>query len=97
MLDIGVRWAHNCDVAKVHRLSNREHFVDDRGTGLRATWHPEGRVVVVSLWDGDRCRGTFRLPIADAARLANLLLTGVTEWASMIDAGPEEPEAVNSD
>ena len=84
-------------MAEVHRLSNREHFVDDRGTGLRATWHPEGRVVVFSLWHGNRCGGTFRLPVADAARLANLLLTGVTDWASMIEAQPEVPEAVNSD
>jgi hypothetical protein len=46
------------------------HFaVDERGVGLRATWHPEHGFVNVSLWSGDRCVQTFRLTPVEAGRL----------------------------
>jgi hypothetical protein len=48
-------------------------FSDARGRSLRATWHPEATVVVLSLWDADRCVGTFRLSAADAAQFRAVL------------------------
>jgi hypothetical protein len=71
--------------------------VDDRAVGMRITWHPEGRVIVLSIWHGDDCAGTFRLPVADASRLAGLLLTSVTDWASMVEAQAARPTAANGD
>jgi hypothetical protein len=50
------------------------HFaVDERGVGLRATWHPEHGFVNVSLWSGDRCVQTFRLTPVEAGRLVGYL------------------------
>jgi hypothetical protein len=48
-------------------------FADERGRSLRATWHPEAGLVVLSLWQADRCVGTFRVSGADAAELSALL------------------------
>ena len=53
--------------------SRRELFSDDRGRGLRASWHPEQGVVVLSRWKGDVCAGTVRLDHEDARRLAGFL------------------------
>lgn len=36
---------------------------------LRVSAHPEADLVVLSLWDGDRCAGTFRLDPADVPDL----------------------------
>jgi hypothetical protein len=54
-------------------------FVDDRGSALRATWHADAGVVVVSLWRDATCVGTIRLDTADTARLAALLSSAVME------------------
>lgn len=54
-------------------------FVDERGNALRATWHAEAGVVVVSLWRESTCVGTVRLDTADTARLAALLSAAVME------------------
>ena len=35
--------------------------------------------MVISLWQGDVCTGTFRLPANDAARLISTLAYGMTE------------------
>jgi hypothetical protein len=48
-------------------------FADERGRSLRATWHPEAGMVVLSLWQADRCIGTFRLSPDDAAELISML------------------------
>ncbi|HEX5268547.1 MAG TPA: hypothetical protein VFW24_17415 [Acidimicrobiales bacterium] len=52
---------------------DRQIMLDDRGTGLRITWHPQPGVAVLSLWRGDRCIGTFRAPPADMAALISFL------------------------
>ena len=54
-------------------------FVDERGNALRATWHADAGVVVVSLWREGTCVGTIRLDTADTARLAALLSCAVME------------------
>ena len=62
------------------------HFaVDERGIGLRATWHPEHGFVNVSLWSGDCCVQTFRLTPVEAGRLVGYL-AGV-----LADAVPARP------
>lgn len=50
-------------------------FTDVRGGGrtMRVSHHPDQGVVVVSLWAGGLCRGSFRLATDDAGRLAELL------------------------
>ncbi|HEX9530447.1 MAG TPA: hypothetical protein VF954_04860 [Acidimicrobiales bacterium] len=61
-------------------------LADGRGA-LRATWHPDGGVVVISLWRGDRCFGTFRAAPAEVSALigflANALVSGAppSGWA----------------
>jgi hypothetical protein len=52
----------------------RALFVDERGTGLRVSWHAERSVTVLSLWRDDVCVGTARLPVTDTARLASFLV-----------------------
>jgi hypothetical protein len=41
--------------------------------------HPVDSTVVISLWQGDTCTGTFRMPAKDAARLISTLAYGMTE------------------
>ena len=65
---------------KRHRV-----FVEDarrNGGYLRATWHPERRVFVLSTWDGDVCTGAVRVPAADAADLVALVTDGLAELAA---------------
>ena len=60
----------------------RALFVDERGVGLRATWHPERGIVNLSVWRDDRCVETFWLSLADAGRLASFLVTGLADAAT---------------
>jgi hypothetical protein len=55
-------------------------FLDERGTGLRVTWHPERDLVVLSVWQGDSCVGTFRMPVQDIPRLSGLLAAALGDW-----------------
>jgi hypothetical protein len=46
----------------------------DDGTYLRATWHPQSRVVTISHWDPDDvCVAVTRLRVEDAGELVALL------------------------
>lgn len=54
-------------------LPRRALFTDERGAGLRASWHPERDVLVLSLWRGHVCVGTFRMEPDDAERLGAFL------------------------
>ena len=68
----------------VHELSaRRDWFVDDRGDGrrLQATWHPEHQLVVFSIWHGERCTASFRLPLADADRMIAVLASSLGDTA----------------
>ncbi|MCU1378398.1 MAG: hypothetical protein JWN29_1381 [Acidimicrobiales bacterium] len=65
---------------RVHRLPvGRELFVDERGVGLRATWHLEHGFVNVSIWREDVCTETFHLSVTDAGRLVGFLAEGLGE------------------
>jgi hypothetical protein len=41
-------------------------LADSRGRSLNATWHAEAAMVVLSLWESDRCVGTFQLLAVDS-------------------------------
>lgn len=53
-------------------------FFDARGSdrALRLSRHPGAGVVVLSIWNGGVCQGTFRLPADQAAALAEALCDG---------------------
>lgn len=64
---------------KRHRV-----FIEDarrNGSYLRATWHPDRRIFVLSTWYGDVCTGAIRLPAAEAAELVGLVVDGLGEMA----------------
>ncbi|MFC0032287.1 hypothetical protein ACFFMM_22465 [Micromonospora chaiyaphumensis] len=50
-------------------------FTDLRGEDrtLRVSYHPDRGAVVLSLWSGTLCRGSFRMPADDVDRLLGLL------------------------
>ena len=54
--------------------------MDERGVVLRASSHPERACVVVSIWHGDTCVASFRLPLVDTARFAAFLREPLEEW-----------------
>jgi hypothetical protein len=71
-------------------------FLDERGTGLRVTWHPERDLVVLSVWQEDSCVGTFRMLVQDVPRLSGLLAAVLGDWveggglgrSAVTEAGP---------
>jgi hypothetical protein len=68
-------------------------FRDLRGDGrlLRATWHQERQVVVLSLWRDNVCVSTFRLAADEVPDLIALLCHGLDE---AYDAARERVERV---
>lgn len=64
-------------------------FVDERGVGLRATWHHDRGFANLSFWRGDRCEETFHLRVADAARFIGFLADGLATAAT--GAAPVAP------
>jgi hypothetical protein len=71
--------------------------VDDRGIGMRATWHLERGFINLSLWREDVCVETFHLTPTDAAHLVSFLVTGMAEVVEQpfaepaIEAAPPPP------
>ena len=63
-------------------------FLDERGTGLRVTWHPERDLVVLSVWQGDSCIGTFRMSVQDVPRLSGLLAAALGDWVDQTSLIP---------
>jgi hypothetical protein len=53
--------------------------VDERGIGMRCTWHLERGFINLSLWRDDTCVETFHLTPADAARLVGFLTGGLAD------------------
>jgi hypothetical protein len=56
-----------------------EVFLDTRGSGraLRLTWHHEADLVILSLWRGKECTGTFRLASGDVDTFVDALVDGL--------------------
>ena len=74
-----------------HLYGERVWFYDARGHVRRmgVSTHPADSTIVISLWQGDACTGTFRIPAKDAARLISTLAYGMTE---AIPGQPTETE-----
>jgi len=56
-----------------------EFFLDARGDAraLRVRWHRTDGLVVLSLWRGAECTGTFRLQIDEVPTLIEALREGL--------------------
>jgi hypothetical protein len=78
--------------------TRRDVFLDERGAGLRVTWHPERDLVVLSVWHDDSCVGTFRLSVRDVPRLSGLLAAALGDRADPAgtDSDPADPDAGRS-
>jgi len=74
--------------------SNREWFVDPRGVErrLQVTGHGDARTVVLSIWRGNACTGTFQLPVEETPRLiahlADCLSASMPETPSLAYRAP---------
>jgi hypothetical protein len=55
--------------------------------------HPVDSTIVISLWQGDICTGTFRLPAREAAGVISALAYGMTEVLSTSGESPEVPSS----
>jgi hypothetical protein len=87
-LESRIRSDHAGPVENASALSaRRDMFLDERGAGLRVTWHPERDLVVLSVWQDDRCVGTFRMSVQDVPRLSGLLAAALGDWVDQ--AGPD--------
>src|SRR5262245_49707562 len=55
-----------------------EVFFDVRGEArtMRLSWYANSAVAVFSIWQGNRCTGTFRLPFGDLERMIGTLQSG---------------------
>ena len=73
--------------------TRRDVFIDERGAGLRVTWHPEHDAVVLSVWHDDRCVGTVRMPVQDVPRLSGLLAAALGDWIAQVSAVPQPAPA----
>ena len=71
-------------------------FLDERGTGLRVTWHPERDLVVLSVWQGDGCVGTFRMSVQDIPRLSGLLAAALGDWVDQTGGSAPGPGGLGS-
>jgi hypothetical protein len=71
-----------------------EVFLDarDAGRALRVSWHHEDELVVLSLWRGHKCTGTFQLEADDVRAFVQALTDGLAEGCDGEHAAP--PEAV---
>ena len=69
----------------------RTWFVDERTPvrRMQVTRHPDRGLVVLSLWLGDHCTGTFRLAVRDAPGLVHALVDGMA--AALPDGEPPVP------
>jgi hypothetical protein len=56
-----------------------EFFLDARGDArsLRVRWHHSDGVVVLSLWRGPECTGSFRLGVDEVPALIQALRAGL--------------------
>jgi hypothetical protein len=71
-------------------------FFDSRGAdrALRLSRHPDAGVVVLSLWNGGVCQGTFRMPVDQIAAFAETLLSVAPEARPRFpQTGQYEPPA----
>jgi hypothetical protein len=90
------RRAQNGEVSAVRPFpSAGSIFLDARGgdRALRASWHEEAGVVVLSLWRDNVCAGSFRLSIDEVPDLIEMLRAGIVR---SYDAARTRLDAVES-
>src|SRR5688572_19249796 len=83
-MDSGLREDHTQGMAEIESVHERqEWFADARGAprAMRVRWHSDEGLIVLSLWQGSSCTGTFRLPVQDAARLIGALADSLADAA----------------
>lgn len=66
-------------------------FLDARGDtrALRVSWHPEADMIVLSLWEGNVCTGTFRLPADRVPDLIDTLVDVLRARRAPVGPAPE--------
>ncbi len=72
----------------------RRVFIQDARGGdgfLRATWHAEGRTVVLSSWEGDVCVAATRVRVEDTAELIAMLARALAEASVAVAATAPAP------
>ena len=98
-LAAGERGGHTCGMADSAPPATRRVFIEDvRGNNayLRATWHPDTRVVVVSHWVGEVCTASTPISVNEAGKLINLLVTALEGAAHLpvpVQAAPPPSRA----
>jgi hypothetical protein len=85
----------NVRVSPTWLPSGGEIFLDDRGPHrtLRVSWHREQGLVVLSLWRGGLCTGTFRLPAELVPDLVEVLRGGLAHEYDRVTGEVDEPAA----
>jgi hypothetical protein len=75
-------------------FGDRVWFYDARSPARRmaVSTHPDLGLLVLSLWQGERCTGTFRLPAKDGARAISTLVYGM---AAALAASPPPSRAAD--
>ena len=59
-----------------------------RSRALRASWHHDAGLLVLSLWRDDACVGTARLSPQEAAHLAEVIVAGLGEELPPVEEQP---------
>jgi hypothetical protein len=85
-------------VADVRALPAGRHVdIDERGVGLRLSWHLDHGFVNLSLWRDDRCVETFHLSPGAAAEVVSFLVRGLADASKVgMDATVRHLRAVAS-
>ncbi len=76
-----------------------EVFFDVRGESrtMRLSWYADSSVAVFSIWQGNKCTGTFRLPFGDLVRMVETLQAGPpSRSADQAPARQGEPAYANA-
>jgi hypothetical protein len=76
--------------------TRQEVFLDQRGTGLRVSRHPERDLAVLSVWQHDRCVGTFRMRVQDVPRLSALPTAALGDWVAQVSTPQPAPREATS-
>jgi hypothetical protein len=87
-LDRGASRGHHRGMGLLALPVRGDVFLDERGTSraLRVSWHhddADGGTVVLSLWRGPVCSGSFRLRREDVPALIASLAQGLSEPAEL--------------
>jgi hypothetical protein len=77
-----------------HRAVLRDYRSPSRA--LRASWHHEAGLLVLSLWREDACVGTARLSPQEAAHLAEVIVAGLAEELPPEDLPPDQAAPASS-